>query len=591
MSPPTPAASGRLRLGGLLAAVGGLALFVYFVERAGVADIAAGIRGIGWAFLAILALSGLRLLVRAAAWIRCMPDGHGLTLRHVFPAVLAGDALGNLTPLSVLIGEPAKVFYLRRRAPFARVLPALAVETLFYALTAVVVVAAGGTALLLRLRPPAAEWLATAAPLATIVLLAVCAHAIIWTRMPLGGGSVTWLARRAPEGGLLARAAARLRDVEARVHRDYPRQWRRLLPVAALECGFHLLAVAEIAVMLNLVSARPFTLADALVFEAANRIITVVFKFVPLRIGVDEAGTAMFADALQFGPVVGITMALVRKGRMLVWMSVGIAAVVRRGLSGAEPAGEGGRSAVVVMARSPHGQRAPKTRLASAIGRESDRRRLYAAFLRDTIASVRTIPGVSLRVAYAEDADRSDLQALGLTDAELLPQRGADLGERERGVFLDLFADGCARVVMIGSDLPTLPAVHVSQALGLVTDRTVVLGRARDGGYYLIALAAREGGLIPDLFRGIRWSTPWAFDDTVAAARRAGLTISLVPAWYDVDDEDGLAALRRELGGVGEGVIAPATAAVLGEIFGRRPVPERSQDATPRAVPPSPCAR
>ena len=567
MISPTPAAaSGRLRFGGVLVAAAGLALFAYFVQRAGLTDIAVGIRRIGWAFLLILVLAGLRLLARAAAWVRCMPAGHGLRLRDVFPAVLAGDALGNVTPLSVLIGEPAKAIYLRHRAPLARVLPALAVETLFYALTAVVVVAAGGTALLLRLRPPAAEWLATAVPLATVVLLAVGAHAIIWTRTPLVGHATAWLARRATAGGMAAGAAVRLRDAEARVHSDYPRDWRRLLGVAALECGFHLLAVAEIAVMLDLLSDRPVTLADALVFEAANRLITVVFKFVPLRIGVDEAGTAVFAAALQFGSAAGVTMALVRKGRMLVWMSVGMAAVIRRGLSGSEPAGGAGRSAVVVMARSPHGRRAPKTRLAAAIGEEADRRRLYAAFLRDTVASMRTVPDAELHVAYAGGGDRVDLRALGLTDEELLPQRGADLGEREHGVFVDLFAAGYARVVMIGSDLPTLPPAHVRRALGLVAARVVVLGRARDGGYYLIALAAGEEGTVPDLFRGIRWSTPAAFDDTVAAARRVGLTVSLVPPWYDVDDEDGLAALRRELAEAGEDARAPATAAVLSEI-------------------------
>ncbi len=582
MSPRTPAASGRLRIGGLLAAAGGLALFVYFVQRAGVADVADGVRRIGWAFAAIVALGGLRLLARAAAWMRCMPEGHGLRLRDVFPAVLAGDALGNLTPLSVLIGEPAKVLYLRRRASLARVLPALAVETLFYGLTAVVVVTAGGAALLLRLRPPPAEWLATAVPLAAVVLLAAGAHALLWTRTPLVGAGAAWLARRAPAGSLRARAAARLRDAEARVHRDYPRAWSRVLGVTALECGFHVLAVAEIALMLNLLSDRPVTLADALVFEAANRIITILFKFVPLRVGIDEAGTAMFAGALAFGAAAGVTMALVRKGRMLVWMAVGMAAVVRRGLAAPEPARGAGRSAVVVMARSPDGPRAPKTRLAPAIGREADRRRLYAAFLRDTLASTRAVPGAALHVAYAEDGDRAGLRALGLRDEELLPQRGADLGERERGVFAALFAAGYDRVAMIGSDLPTLPAAHVEQALDLAAARTVVLGRARDGGYYLMALAAGGDGAVPDLFRGIRWSTAAAFDDTVAAARRAGLAVALVPPWYDVDDEDGLAALRRELAAPGDaGRRAPATAAVLGEILGRAAAPERARESAP----------
>ena len=162
-----------------------------------------------------------------------------------------------------------------------------------------------------------------------------------------------------------------------------------------------------------------------------------------------------------------------------------------------------------------------------------------------------------------------------MTDAELLPQRGADLGERERGcVFRDLFAAGYGRVVMIGSDLPTLPRTHVARALELVSPRTVVLGRARDGGYYLIALAAEEPGTVPDLFRGIRWSTPAAFDDTVAAAHRAGLTVSLVPPWYDVDDERGsppCGASWPRGAGAPPRARAPATAAALSAIGGRRP--------------------
>jgi len=64
-----------------------------------------------------------------------------------------------------------------------------------------------------------------------------------------------------------------------------------------------------------------------------NRVITVVFKFVPLRVGVDEAGTAVFTNVLGLGATVGVTLALVRKARVIAWVVVGLVLLVRRGLT------------------------------------------------------------------------------------------------------------------------------------------------------------------------------------------------------------------------------------------------------------------
>ena len=566
MNPPPSPAARHPRLGGVLFALGGLALFVYFVERAGIGDVADGIRRIGWGFLLILGLSGLRFAVRAAAWIGCMPAGHGLTLRHVLPAALAGDALGNL--LNVVVGEPAKALYLRPRAPLGRTLPALVVENLFYTLSTVVVIGAGGVALVLLVQVPGGGWLATGIPIATLALLVGAAHWSIWSDTRVVSAGLSWLAGHGVAVRVLARAASLAREAEERLQRDYPREWGRLLVVAALELSFHVLAILEVALVLGLISDRPVTLMDAFVLEAANRFVNVVFKVVPMRLGVDEAATAMVADLLAYGTTVGVTMAIVRKSRMLFWTAIGVVAFVRRGLSVADVLSTSAREvAIVVMARAPRGARPPKSRLAPTIAGDDERRRLYTAFLRDTLAKARSLDGVSLRVAFTPDGGRDDAETLGITDSELLSQRGDNLGARERGVFIDLFAAGFSQVVMIGSDLPSLPVDHLARAIDLLEDRTVVIGPARDGGYYLLGLTAPSDGAVPDLFDGIRWGTGFAFDDTVAAAGRAGLMVALVPPWYDVDDEAGLDALRRDLDDPGREARAPATAAVIDEIF------------------------
>lgn len=607
------------------------------MRRAGVAEVAAGAGRLGWAFAAVAALGGLRLAARALAWRSCLDRPHRLTRGHAFRAMVAGDTLGNLTPLGPLVGEPAKTLFAGDREPAARTLPALAVENLFFTLSAALVVAGGAVALAFRLGPADTRWTAGAVLVGALVLVVSAVHGVIWRRLHPAGALLDAVARRAPAAGRLAGWAGAVRRAEDRVHDLYPRSPRRLAAVAGWELGFHGLAVLEIHLVLAFISDVPPTLLDAFVLESANRLLAAAFKAVPLRIGVDEAGTAAVAGLLGFGGATGVTLAIVRKARMLVWMTAGVLLLARRslqarreGLGAVDATAGGGRDdeqvadiavksaaggleedaddrvepaggaeepdgpepasgpgpegspkpkdrpgapasrgpAVVVMARSPSGGRAPKTRLAGVVPDEQDRRRLYAAFLTDVVSACRTVEGAVLRVAYTPDGGPCGFTPAGVAERELMPQRGAALGDRERGIFDDLFRGGFSPVVVIGSDLPGLPPARIREALARLAAEpsAVVLGPSDDGGYYLIALARpRAGCAAPDLFTGIRWSSAWTRADTVAAAERCGLRVELLDGWRDVDDPADLAALRTELTGGGAGR-APATAAVLGEL-------------------------
>ena len=561
----------RPTLGGVLAAGVGLALFIYFLRRAGVAEVADGVRRLGWAFIVVVALGGVRFLIRAAAWIRCLDGPHRLTLAQTFQAVVAGDALGNLTPLSIIVSEPAKGVFLRHREPLHRTLPALAVENLFYTLSAMFVISGGLVAVFLMFQTSGQLWLTTTVLVGAMIGLVATAHWVIWRHWLVGSATLDWLYSRGVAPRALAGITTRVRRLEEHIHALYPRDWRRLVPLALLEFSFHLLAILEVFLVLSVVSDQPTTMLHAFVFESTNRFISFAFRFVPLRIGVDEAGSGMFADLLALGTATGVTLAIVRKGRILVWIAIGVLFLVRHGLSVRRMlASSTTEVAVVIMARSLMSGDPPKTRLAGVIDSETKRRRLYSAFLQDTVTACRTLEGSSLRVAYAPDGGPAGFSAIGINDDELLIQRGDDLGRREEGVFADLFAAGFTKVVMIGSDVPTLPIDHIRQAIDIVKPQTVVLGPAEDGGYYLMALASSSsvnGVTVPDLFSNVRWSSAETLDDTWSAATRAELRVELLPSWYDVDDEEGLKRLRGELGGHGGRTRAPETERALEEIF------------------------
>src|SRR5262245_26973452 len=110
------------------AALGGVALFGYAVQRAGVAEIVDGIRKVGWGLLPIIGLAGARFLVRALSWRLCMPPDKRLSLGQAFSAFLAADALGNVTPLGMAASEPTKVFLTRHRLATSEAIASLAID-------------------------------------------------------------------------------------------------------------------------------------------------------------------------------------------------------------------------------------------------------------------------------------------------------------------------------------------------------------------------------------------------------------------------------------------------------------------------------
>lgn len=126
------------------------------------------------------------------------------------------------------------------------------------------------------------------------------------------------------------------------------------------------------------------------------------------------------------------------------------------------------------------------------------------------------------------------------------PQADGDLGARMAEGFASAFGQGVERVVLIGTDLPTLPAAAVDAAFERLSEADAVLGPADDGGYFLIGIRNAAWPAAAALFTDIAWSTPAVLSATLARAEAAGLTADVMSPWYDVDDHDDLARARAD---------------------------------------------
>lgn len=192
---------------------------------------------------------------------------------------------------------------------------------------------------------------------------------------------------------------------------------------------------------------------------------------------------------------------------------------------------------LIVFVKAPRAGEV-KTRLAAALG-GPHARELYRLLAEEEIRRTRPAPGEYDRLFFFAPPDaRAEVEGW-LPGETCLPQEGADLGARMASAFDAAFARGARRAAIVGTDAPSVSRELVNEALLALADHDMVLGPARDGGYYLMALDRRR----PLLFQGIPWSTPGVLAATVERAQVLGLRLSVLEPHSDIDT---LEDLRRE---------------------------------------------
>src|SRR5690349_5275790 len=317
---------------GIIFGLVGLILFAYFVSHAGVGEIISGIQRLGAGFILILAVSSIRYIVRALAWTRCVEPPHRLPFRSAFAARLMGDALGNIIPfVAAAVSEPSKAVFVKDRVPLMVGFAALAIENIFYALSVVLFIFAGTATLLLSFSLPKGLRYASIGALITTLVIIPAGYFLLRSEWRFLSGTLRFFGRHGVAPNLVAKIAPRVQALEERIFGFYQRSHQGFLSIFALDMCFHLAGMAEIYATLSFISPVAPSLRQAFILESVNRIINVAFKFIPLRAGVDEGGTGQVSKVLGFAPGIGVTLAIIRKGRDLFWSGIGILLIWKKG--------------------------------------------------------------------------------------------------------------------------------------------------------------------------------------------------------------------------------------------------------------------
>jgi rSAM/selenodomain-associated transferase 1 len=196
---------------------------------------------------------------------------------------------------------------------------------------------------------------------------------------------------------------------------------------------------------------------------------------------------------------------------------------------------------LIIFIKSPENGQV-KTRLASYL---DDRQitLIYQSMAEDLLSHFEKNTSFDLKICFWPPESFNEIKKWLGHNHRYEAQIKGNLGRKMQAAFSKAFDEGYRKVVLIGSDLPTLNEQDVHEAFSRLENNTAVIGPCIDGGYYLIGLKQPEARL----FENVNWGTEKVFHQTMENAKSCNLSIALLSEKSDIDRFTDLQDLWKEL--------------------------------------------
>jgi len=191
---------------------------------------------------------------------------------------------------------------------------------------------------------------------------------------------------------------------------------------------------------------------------------------------------------------------------------------------------------LIVFTRFPEPGKT-KTRLIPALGASgaADLQRQMTEHMIATAARVSHRPGLTIEIRH--EGGNADSMRTWLGPQLVYRAQGpGDLGRRMARAFEEAFRNSKGAAAIVGSDIPGISADIILLAFEGLEKNDLVLGPARDGGYYLIGMKyTLPAEIYPRLFDGLTWGSGDVLSQTLQNAGESGLRFLLLESLDDVD--------------------------------------------------------
>ncbi|MGR8918762.1 MAG: lysylphosphatidylglycerol synthase domain-containing protein [Gammaproteobacteria bacterium] len=241
---------------------------------------------------------------------------------RLFVVRMIGEAYNNITPTASLGGEPVKAWVLKANwgVPLRDSGASLVIAKTTSMFSLVLFVGIGVMLMLGHPRLEAAHRAVALGGLGFIVLSAVVFF--LMQRLRLS----TFVARRLGRtrfGLRLAGAIAAAEDIDRQFERFYSLHRRRLAWSFVFAMSNWMLGVVEVWLILDFVG-YPTTFAEAWMIECTVQLVRTMTFFIPAGLGTQEGAFLVAVGLLTGVSTAGVSTALVRRGRDLLWIGASL---------------------------------------------------------------------------------------------------------------------------------------------------------------------------------------------------------------------------------------------------------------------------
>lgn len=300
-----------MRRNHLIVALVGLALLIWVIARVRVPGIVQDFRAFKIAVPVVLALSLCRLILQTSAWSQALKDQRiSIPARQLIGIRVASQGMGYLTVLGPVLSEPMKIKLLG--TPAEPTITATLLDDGVYWFTTILLAIAGWLSIpMVAIHGMHTPWVAAAVLGLVLVLFFILSQKSVLSLLlrRLGKRSPRWLVRAALLEGSIRNYRGR-----------HPALVKRIFWIDVL-C--QLLVASEVVVVLWALHL-PIRLLPVVAIEGITRGFKLISGWIPARLGSDEGGAISAFALAGFSPGLGLTLALTRRVRDLLWALGGL---------------------------------------------------------------------------------------------------------------------------------------------------------------------------------------------------------------------------------------------------------------------------
>ncbi len=301
----------------------GLGLLFFVIYNAGFKTLGETLSRIGWGFLLIIGLNGVRHLLRALCLYLVVPPQHRLfKYRQAVAARLGGEAVSFVTFSGPLLGEATKAALLKGNIPFLQSSAAIIVDNILYYISVILIILSGVGVMSVAFSNDASMKNALLAVTVLCILAFAGLFLMLWFRIKPVGFVIRRLMRRDILPKFLDKKKEIIFELEHNVYEFYLHHRATFFAVFGINMLAHTLSIAEVYFILKLLGFAS-TVTIAFIIESLTKVINLSFSFIPGAVGVYEGGNGVILHTLGYATAVGVALALVRRGAILFWTFIG----------------------------------------------------------------------------------------------------------------------------------------------------------------------------------------------------------------------------------------------------------------------------